>query len=268
MARVIIFISLSLFLLSFLEAQDDQILDFSLKGFSKEGERSWEIKGKSADISSEEVKLKDIEANLYGREKINLKSKEGVFLREKNLIHLEKDVRLETDSGATLKINSLDWDENKRLLFSEDVANIERENVFLKGKGLEAEPDLKKAQLNRDIFLEIRENPQNREIKISCDGPLEIDYNKRIAKFNKYVKVEDKEGQLTSDNMEVYFDISGENMDSWKIDRIKAFGNVKIKRGQNISFSQEAVYDAKEKKVTLMGEPKLVIYSEEELSLP
>jgi len=50
-----------------------------------------------------------------------------------------------------------------------------------------------------------------------------------------------------------------------KIDKIICRGNVKIVRGENISYSQEAVYAAAEKKILLSGRPKLVIYSTEDI---
>jgi len=45
---------------------------------------------------------------------------------------------------------------------------------------------------------------------------------------------------------------------------IVAEGNVKIKRGDNMTYSEKAVYDAVSKKVSLAGRPKLVIYQEGE----
>jgi len=292
MGRISIFVLLILFFsLGLLGAQEEsQILDFNMAGFTKEGDKSWEIKGKSADIFSEEVILKDLEANFYEKEKVTLTSKEGLFDRKKNLIHLEKDVNLITETGSSLKTDSLDYNENEGILISKDPVDIQRENTSLKGMGLEANLDLKTAQLSKDIVLEInpvrntqnsiekdkisngvnRSNPEERKIQITCGGPLEIGYEKGIAYFFNNVKVEDVEGDIISDKMEVYFDISDKEKDlgGWKINRIRAIGNVKIIRGKNISYSQEAIYDTKEKKVTLLGEPKLIIYSEEKISLP
>jgi lipopolysaccharide assembly outer membrane protein LptD (OstA) len=50
-----------------------------------------------------------------------------------------------------------------------------------------------------------------------------------------------------------------------KIDKIVARGNVKITRGENISYSDEAIYNAADKKITLSGRPKLILYSAEDL---
>lgn len=285
MGRIGIFLFL-IFCLGFSETQQEsQILDFNMVSYSKEGEKSWELKGRSADIFSDEVKLKDLEANFYGKENVTLKSKEGIFERQKNFLRLEKDVKLTTETGASLETDSLNYDEKKGVLTSEDKVEIQKEDILIEGNGLEAKPDLKRAIITKDIVVDVQTNPK-RKIQISCDGPLKIDYGKRIAIFNKNVKVEDIEGNIISDTMEVYFypslsptekdkikaevDISENESDrsNWEIDKIIAKGNVKIVRGENISYSQEAIYDTKEKKVTLIGQPRLIIYSEEEISLP
>ncbi len=50
------------------------------------------------------------------------------------------------------------------------------------------------------------------------------------------------------------------------IDKIIARGNVKIVRGENISYSDEAIYSGTDKKIVLSGKPKLVIYSAEDIN--
>ena len=62
-------------------------------------------------------------------------------------------------------------------------------------------------------------------------------------------------------------DLSAEAAQS-KIEKIIARGNVRVVRGLNTSYSEEAVYSAAEKKLTLSGRPKLVIISTEQLDAP
>ena len=57
-------------------------------------------------------------------------------------------------------------------------------------------------------------------------------------------------------------------MSGSKIERILARGNVTITRGQNVSYSDQAVYSALDNKITLLGRPRLVIYSSEGLNAP
>ena len=75
------------------QESDQQINDFSLAGYGDRGKKSWDIAGKSADIFQEEVKLKDVDGNLYGKdENVNLTAKTGNFNKKDGKVHLEKDV--------------------------------------------------------------------------------------------------------------------------------------------------------------------------------
>ena len=53
-----------------------------------------------------------------------------------------------------------------------------------------------------------------------------------------------------------------------KIDKIVAHGNVKIVKGPNVSYSDEAIYSALDNKITLSGRPKLILYSTEKMDVP
>ena len=150
--------------------------------------------------------------------------------------------------------------------------------------GAKGEPGLKNIVLEKDVKVNI--NPVNsaqekEKIIITCDGPLEIDYEKNIAAFNNNVKVERTDSTIYSDKMDVYFSQSNNKEDKGakdagqakesselmgtKIEKIIARGNVKIVRGENTSYSEEAIYTASDKKITLTGRPKLIIYSTEDL---
>ena len=65
---------------------------------------------------------------------------------------------------------------------------------------------------------------------------------------------------MYADTMEAFFDFKNK-----KVIRIRSTGNVKIVKGENTSYSDEAVYSAVDKKMTLTGRPRLVIYSEDKL---
>jgi len=47
------------------------------------------------------------------------------------------------------------------------------------------------------------------------------------------------------------------------VNKIVALGNVRIIRGDNISYSREAIYTAIDKKITLTGRPQIIIYQTE-----
>jgi lipopolysaccharide assembly outer membrane protein LptD (OstA) len=132
--------------------------------------------------------------------------------------------------------------------------------------------NLKKVYLKENVQVEVEEQAQllsetvvgqknKQPTIITCDGPLEIDYDKEIATFNNNVKADQGEqGQMYADKMEAYFEFKNK-----KILRLKSIGNVKIVKGENTSYSDEAVYSAQDKKMTLTGRPRLVIYSEDKL---
>src|SRR3990167_415501 len=250
--------------------QEQKMLDFSLVGYTQKGRKSWEVIGKSADIFSDIVRLTSVNANVYGEEEnINLVGDKGAYDKTSGKMHLRDNVIITTQSGGRLITDSLDWDRASQRVTTTDVVNIEKQNLKAQAKGLEGQPNLKKVFLKDDVTVELQEEQgagdaplsSKEPTVITCDGPLEIDYEKEIAIFNTNVKVNQKErGDMYADKMEAYFDFKNK-----KILRIKSMGNVKIVKGENTSYSEEAEYSAATKKMVLTGRPRLVIYSEEKL---
>lgn len=267
------------------EASDQQIAGFSLAGYGDKGKKSWDLAGKTADIFTDEVRLQDVDGNLYGKdEDVNLTAKTGNFNKKDGKVHLEKDVVITTSKGAKLTTDSMDWDRNKQLVTTEDRVNIEKDNMNITATGAHGEPNLKKVALNKDVKVDINPAAQGagkpnelavkEKITITCDGSLQIDYEKNVATFSKNVLVDRTDSQIYSDIMHLYFS-SGKDpkqsdktpglMGNNKIDKIIARGNVRIVRGENTSYSDEATYTASDKKIILSGKPKLVFYSTEDL---
>ncbi|MBN1913284.1 MAG: LPS export ABC transporter periplasmic protein LptC [Candidatus Omnitrophica bacterium] len=271
------------------EESDQQISDFSLAGYGEKGDKSWDLAGKSADIFTQNIKLKDVEGNLYGEtEDINLTAEKGDFNKNDGRVHLEENVVVTTSTGAKLTTDSLDWDRKQQIVSTEDLVNIEKENMTTTAKGAIGKPDLNNILLKQDVTVTLNHKPQAEEqeggqekMVITCDGPLEIDYDKNIAIFNNNVVVTRPDSEIYSDIMHVYFIPDGSSgkdtaerespvekepsLMGSKIDKIIARGNVKIVRGENVSYSQEAVYTASNKTIVLTGRPKLVLYSQEDL---
>lgn len=267
---------------------DQQIMDFSLASFGEKGKKTWDLSGKSADIFQDVVKLKDVIGNLYGKEEdIKLTADKGDFDKTQGKVHLEDNVIITTSTGSKLTTDSLDWDRKNKLVTTQDAVNIERGNMVTTASGARGEPDLKKISLEKDVTVNInpdteeksKEQSVKKKIVITCDGPLQIDYEKDIATFNNNVMVDTQDALIQSDTMDVYFgkagtDSSGVKKEASdlgadtgsKIDKIVARGNVKITRGENVSYSDEATYSALDKKITLSGAPKLIIYSGEDMN--
>jgi LPS export ABC transporter protein LptC len=266
------------------QESDQQINEFSLAGYGEKGKKSWDLSGKSADIFDKIVKLKDVVGNLYGKEEeIRLTAEKGDFDKDEGKIHLEKDVVITTSSGAKLTTNSLDWDRKNSQVFTPDRVNILKNNIEVTALGAKGEPNLKQVFLEKEVKVNINpaegaapDEPEIKErIVITCDGPLAIDYEKNIATFNNNVKVDRPDSTITSDAMDVFFSAAAQGKTEGaeaeagfmgnKLDKIVARGNVKVVRGENTSFSQEAIYNAIDKKLILTGRPQLIIYSKEGL---
>ncbi len=268
---------------AFSQESDQQIHDFSLSGYAEKGKKSWDISGKTADILEEVVKLSNVVGNLYGKEEdVRLTAERGDFNKADGRVHLEQNVVIATSTGTRLLTDSLDWDRQNQLISTDNPVDIQRDNLRAKARGTHAEPNLKRVALEKDVRLDIDPaspekaagSPDGEKIVITCDGPLEIDYEKNVAVFRNNVKVEKQDIAIFSDTMDVFFSTgpaAGSEkkekeplMAGNKIERIVSKGHVKIVRGSNVSYSEEAIYTAPDKKITLSGRPKLVIYSTED----
>ncbi|OGX40301.1 MAG: LPS export ABC transporter periplasmic protein LptC [Omnitrophica WOR_2 bacterium RIFCSPLOWO2_01_FULL_41_12] len=266
---------------------DQQINEFSLVGFGEKGKKSWDLSGKSADIFGQLIKLQDVVGNMYGKEEdIKITADKGDFDKTEGKVHLEQNVVITTSSGSKLTTESLDWDRKNKLVTTEEVVNITKENMTTVARGAQGEPNLNKVTLRKDVQVDIL--PQTKEGKtkdekgkiiITCDGPLEIDYAKNVAVFKNNVKVDTQDNLMYSDTMDVYFLAAKDGPEAKpqenpenspmlmgaKIEKIVGRGNVKIIKGENISYSEEVTYTSFDKKIVLTGRPKLVIYSTEDM---
>ena len=255
------------------EQQEDimqKVQTFSISGFSENGKNKWQVEGESADILSATVNMRAIKARSYGKKtNVTLTADEGTFFKNSKDIELRKNVIANTDEGTTLKTDKLKWLSEAEKIITDNYVHIQREDIDVSGKGAEAAPNMKKVQLNRDIKMTIyracveKDNFDNaskfwtkHETTITCDGPLEVDYQNHFSIFNKNVIIEDKEGKIFADKVIAYID-----PEQKKLYKAVAKGNVKIMRQQNTTFSDEAIYLAKEGRVILVGSPKVVIYS-------
>jgi len=265
------------------QESDQQINDFSLSGYGERGVKTWDLAGKSADIFDDVIKLKNITGNMFGdKENVRLTADQGDFNKAQGKVHLEKNVVITTTSGAKLMTDSLDWDRQKQLVTTLDKVHITRESMVTTATGAKGEPGLNKMTLEKDVVVTIQPPPKGevkktgfpsleQAITITCDDSMEVDYRNNIARFHTNVKADKGDSVIFCDALELYFSKDPNKEDAVsdaanpmagsKVDKIVCLGNVKIVRGQNVSYSEEAVYSAHDQKITLTGKPKLVIYS-------
>lgn len=249
-----------------------QLLDFSLAGYGAQGQKAWEVEGASMDMLGDDISITDMRAKLYGdSENMTLTADSGRFDKQTGVVHLRDHVHAITESGAHLNTEALDWYQAQQRITSEDKVNITKENITAVAVGMEAQSDFKEATFNKNVVLTLTEEKGDKgtategpsvpgQMIITCDGPLELSYEKQKAVFHNNVKVDggpDK-GQMYADEMTVYFNTATKQME-----KMDAKGNVKIVRGENTSMSDSAVFLGAEKKVILTGRPKLVIFTEE-----
>ncbi|MBI1883886.1 MAG: hypothetical protein HYS08_06730 [Chlamydiae bacterium] len=85
---------------------------------------------------------------------------------------------------------------------------------------------------------------------ITCQGELNMDYEKNMAIFHKDVVVDDPRMKMTANEMTVYFE-SGTKT----IQKVLAKGNVRFRKEEKSAKSEEAIYTEKDGKVVLTGHP-------------
>lgn len=265
-SRFLLFLLVAFFLNNFHTFAEDptqQFEGFNLSGYTKSGDKSWDVKGDTAVFMGTMISMTNIVAHAYGEQKMNLTAKTGTVDQKSGDMHLEKDVVITSDTGATLTTDSLDWKRERDLVTTRDQVVLIDEKFTATGMGAKAHPNLKTAQMNEDVTVEVTPDPKKtneKAITITCDGPMEIDQSKQQAIFNKNV-VAQQEGvrQLKADRMELYFDPLTK-----QVKELVCVGNVAISMGGNTTYSQKAIYRASDQKLVLSGQPKLILITEGE----
>ncbi len=255
-------------------SEPSQMLDFNLSGYGAKGEKTWEVQGAQMDMQGKDVEISDITAKWFGeKENMTLTADRGNFDKESGVIYLRDNVRAVTDTGMLLTTDSLDWSQDQHRVTTKEMVNVTKDNLTATGQGVDAQPDLKVAKFEKDVTLTLKEERPTAAGKpgapmgfgpgkmvITCDGPMELNYDKNYAVFEENVRVDGgaEQGTMIADRMTVTF-----NAASRQIDRIEATGNVRIIRGENTSYSDGAVFLGAERRILLTGRPKLVIFPEE-----
>jgi LPS export ABC transporter protein LptC/lipopolysaccharide transport protein LptA len=256
LALVLGFLFMSRFL-AFAEEQTQQFEGFALDGYTNNGEKSWDIKGDTAQILGNNISLTNIDANSYGKEQVNLKAERGTLDNASGSMHLKNDVVITTETGAQLKTDELDWQRQKDLVTTDKKVTLTRDEVIAEALGAIAHPNLQTAQMNEDVTVKLTPEPGkpgSQQVTITCDGPLEVDQLKQVAVFNNNVVAIQEDREVRADRMELYFDMA-----TSQIKEMVCIGNVSIKQAGNTTYSERATYRAGEQRMTLSGRPKLIL---------
>jgi lipopolysaccharide assembly outer membrane protein LptD (OstA) len=196
-----------------------KVLAFNLEGLSDSGQKKWDVTGKSAESVSE-TKVK---LNDIVAKAYGDKSEATITAKDGLYDKAKNNVTLENDVKATIVSSGG---------AAGDIVGLQQEA--------------------QDAASQ--KKSQSKKTTITCDGEVEFDYDENCAHFSKNVKVTSEDGDIDADRITINFDPS-----TRRVREIVAGGNVRIKQGENITYSDTATYLESEHKILLTGKPKIVI---------
>ena len=237
-----------------------QLQGFNLNGYNNNGEKAWDVNGTKADISDTNIQITNVDANAYGSQQAKLTADHGTIDKTNGNVHLQDNVVITSkDRGTQMTTDTLDWNRNKDLVSTQDPVKIVDEQGVLTGQGLTAHPNLKKAQINRNVKATVHTQPEGEDndqiITVTSDGPMQMNDTTMYAVFSIHVvAVEASTGrELHCDKMEIWFD-----QITKKIKKAICTGHVRAIQGTNVSFADKMVYDGSSQVLTMIGRPKII----------
>ena len=268
--KIRIFLCLAVFILCSVVCRADestgaapssqQLQGFNLNGYSNTGEKSWDVNGTKADISDTNIQITNVDANFYGSQQANLTADHGTINKTNGNVHLQDNVVITSkDRGTQMTTDTLDWNRNKDLVSTKDPVKIVDDQGVITGQGMSAHPNLKKAQINKNVKAKVHTQPQgeadDQVITVTSDGPMQMNDVAMYAVFNTHViAVEPSTGrELHCDKMEIWF-----NQATKKIKKAICTGHAKAIQGPDVSYSDKMVYDGVTQVLTMIGRPKII----------
>ena len=233
--------------------ETQKVYFFSFTKYNPTGGKEIEIEGDSANILAETVDLLNVVAKAYAEETpVTITADRGKYEKKTNMVHIEQNVVATTQDGTRMTTESLDIYPDKHILENEVQTVVRKNNINVDGIGARGDTNLKRVKFKKNVTVVVQPDKGSNEdpTVITCDGPLEIDYNQNIAYFKENVIAKDHRGTLYADLMDVYY--SKENK---KVSKIVARGNVMIENPDgNRTYSDSVIYLADEGRVILGGD--------------
>ncbi|MBF0488995.1 MAG: LPS export ABC transporter periplasmic protein LptC [Candidatus Omnitrophica bacterium] len=167
-----------------------QLQGFNLNGYNNTGQKTWQVNGDKADISDDKIKITNVDANFYGKEKANLTSKTGTIDKISGQVHLQDDVVITSERGTKMTTDSLDWNRNKDLITTNDRVKFTDEQGVVTGKGMTVHPNLKQGSINENVKAVMKTSSHSKKpldpqkVTITCDGPMQMDQLNFHATFS------------------------------------------------------------------------------------
>ena len=237
-----------------------QLQGFNLNGYSENGDKAWDVNGTKADITDANIQITNVDANSYGKQQANLTADHGTIDKTNGNVHLQDNVVITSkDRGTQMTTDALDWNRNKDVVSTQDPVKIVDDQGVVTGQGMVAHPNLKKAQINKNVKATVHTKTEDDEddqvITVTSDGPMQMNQAAYYAVFNtNVVAIEASTGrELDCDKMEMWF-----NSTTKKIKKAICTGHVKAIQGDDISYANEMIYDGENQMLTMIGRPKIV----------
>lgn len=240
-----------------IEEPSHKVYSFSFSKYKTNGTKELVIDGDSADIFSRTVVLSNVIAKAYADEQpVTVTADDGMFDKGSGKVHLNNNVVATTENGAKMITDSLDIFPSKKTIETEATAIVKKDNLNIKGDGAFGDSQMKNVKFKKNVTVVVQSENEGKKIPttITCDGPLDIDYDKNIARFHQNVVAEDSRGRLTADEMEVIY-----NKATKKVNKIIATGNVVIRNPEgNETYSDTVTYFAEEGRIVMGGDTEAV----------
>lgn len=245
------------------EKPGHKVYVFSFTKYTPAGDKEIEIEGDSADIFAKTVNLLNVVAKAYAQEvPVTITADKGSYDKARNKVHLNENVIATTEDGTRLLTEELDIHPSDSRMETEVQAEVKKDNINIEGKGAEGDSKLKKVKFKKNVTVVIKDDGGDAEqgpTVITCDGPLDIDYDRNIAYFQNNVVAEDDRGTLIADRMDVYYSKMNK-----RVAKIIAIGNVIIENPDgNTTYSDNVIYLAEEGRIILGGDTEALYYGGE-----
>ena len=192
---------------------------FKIEGFDQNRKVQWKLEGKSANVTLDKIKIRDLKGVYYGSDvTFTVFADSAVYDKKTQDIELKNNIVGKTSDNAELVTDYAKWNAEDEEITTDSYVIIKRQNIVCMGRGLVTRPRLKWAVFQKEVEVDIAPDK-----KILCNGPFEIDHEKNMAIFNNNVKIIDTESETFADRLTVYLD-----PDTNKIERVVTEGNVKV----------------------------------------
>ena len=116
------------------------------------GEKSWELWADRLEERSDTTWVFELSIGFYSDRKqvSTLFADSGVVFKNKDLKAFGR-VRVETDEGSVLTTETLRWDNEERLIETDDPVTIEKGGKVIRGMGLVSDPNLEHITIRGEI---------------------------------------------------------------------------------------------------------------------